>query len=271
VAAGAWPATDRRRCGGSSTAGTGAGVTATAFVPAYGSGTAAWSAWRAASALARAADCHEDRSVLYALVAFVLRPAFRWGRMRVEGLELLPASGPVLIVPNHDSQWDPVALAVATIRVRRLRFLARANLWEIPGVRLLMRSSRQIPIERGAGDRNALVHAVEALRAGDAVVIFPEGKLSEGQRLRARSGVGYLVRECPEVPVLLAAVAGCTDMVRFPRRPRVDMTFFEPAGGQPRADEEPAELAARLLGELRDRVPPAPAGRRPRARLAEAG
>jgi 1-acyl-sn-glycerol-3-phosphate acyltransferase len=210
--------------------------------------------------------------VIYNIVAFCLRPVFRWARMRVDGCELVPAEGPVLIVPNHDSQWDPLALAVALIRVRNpIRFLARANLWDMFGVRALMRSSRQIPIERGSGDRQPLVHAVEALQAGDAVCVFPEGKLSEGERLRARSGVGYLVRDCPDAPVVLAAVGGTTDLVRLPRRPRVSVTFFEPAGGQPRPDEEPAELAGRLLDEIRERVQPVPAGRRPRSRLAEAG
>jgi 1-acyl-sn-glycerol-3-phosphate acyltransferase len=211
--------------------------------------------------------------VIYSVVAFCLRPVFRWARMGVEGRELVPAEGPVLIVPNHDSQWDPLAVAVALIRIRNpLRFLARANLWDMFGVRTLMRSSRQIPIERGSGDRQPLVHAVQALRAGDALCVFPEGKLSEGERLRARSGVGYLARDCPQARVVLAAIEGTTDLVRFPRRPRVAVTFFEPAGGQPRAEEKPPELAARLLDEIRERVPPVPAGRRPRRpRLAEAG
>jgi 1-acyl-sn-glycerol-3-phosphate acyltransferase len=122
----------------------------------------------------------------------------------------------------------------------------------------------QIPIERGAGDRGALAKAIEALRAGEAVCVFPEGKLSLGERLPARSGVGWLASSCPRAPVVLCAVEGTTDFVRFPRRPRVSLSFFEPAGGQPGADEDPKQLATRLLEEIRERVPPAPAGRRPR-------
>lgn len=202
--------------------------------------------------------------MLYDLNATLLRPIFRWARLHVLRGELVPDEGPVLIVPNHDSQWDPMAMALALYPRRKIRFLARANLWDVFGVRALMRSSRQIPIERGSGDRQPLVHAVEALQAGDAVCVFPEGKLSQGKRLRARSGVGYLVRACPGVRVVLAAVDGTTDLVRFPRRPRVTVMFFEPAGGQPRPDEEPAELAARLLDQIRERVPPVPAGRRHR-------
>ena len=193
-------------------------------------------------------------------------PFARWGRMRVRGLELVPRSGPVVVVPNHDSQWDPVIVAVALRRARRLRFLARANLWDIPGVGAVLSAMRQIPIERGAGDRGALESAGAALQAGEAVAVFPEGRLSNGERLRARSGVGWLAAECPRNRVLLCAVSGTTDFVRFPRRPRVTVELFEPAGGQPMADEDPAALAGRLLAELRERVPPAVAGRRPAGR-----
>jgi 1-acyl-sn-glycerol-3-phosphate acyltransferase len=50
-------------------------------------------------------------------------------------------------------------------------------------------------------------------------------------------------------------VEGGTDLKRFPKRPRVKIEFFAPAGGQPRPDEDPAELAQRLLDEIRERVP----------------
>ena len=189
-------------------------------------------------------------------------PTGWWGRLRVRGVEGVPREGPLLVVPNHDSQWDPISVALALRRRRRLRFLARADLWKIPGLGPVLYGIGQIPIERGSGDAGALERAIEALRSGEALCVFPEGKLSRGERLRARSGVARLAAWCPNVRVVLAAVEGATDYARFPRRPRVSVTFFEPAGGQPRAEEEPAELAARLLEELRERVPPAPSGRR---------
>lgn len=120
----------------------------------------------------------------------------------------------------------------------------------------------QIPIERGAGDARALDRAIEALRAGQALCVFPEGKLSQGEVLRARSGVGRLAGWCPGVRVVLCAVEGTTDYARAPKRPRISLSFFEPATGQPKPGEDPAELAARLLEEIRALVPPTPAGRR---------
>jgi 1-acyl-sn-glycerol-3-phosphate acyltransferase len=202
--------------------------------------------------------------LLYALLAWLLAPSAWWGRMRVLGADAVPRSGSLLLVPNHDSQWDPVVIAVALRKRRKLRYLARANLWKIPGLGPILYAIGQIPIERGAGDSGALEEAIEALRGGAAICVFPEGRLSGGQRLRARSGVGRLADWCPGVHVVLCAVHGTTDYVRFPSRPRVSITFFEPAGGQPRPGEDAGELAERLLSEIRERVPPAPPGRRRR-------
>jgi 1-acyl-sn-glycerol-3-phosphate acyltransferase len=200
--------------------------------------------------------------VLYDVVVALLRPAAWWGRLRTEGLEHVPAEGPVLVVPNHDSQWDPIMVGIAVKSKRRLRFLARASLWRIPGLGPLLYGLNQIPIKRGTGDTGALEEAVEALRAGEAICVFPEGGLSWGERLRARSGVGRLAEWCPGVQVVLCAVEGTTEYARFPRRPRVKVTFFRPAAGDPQPGEEAPVLAARLLDEIRDRVAPSPAGRR---------
>ena len=200
--------------------------------------------------------------MLYDLVAALLRPAALWGRLRTEGLEHVPAEGPLLVVPNHDSQWDPILVALAIKPRRRLRFLARSSLWRIPGLGPILRGLGQIPIRRGAGDAAALESAVEALRAGEAICVFPEGRLSWGERLRARSGVARLAEWSPEAEIVLCAVEGTTTYVRFPRRPRVRVTFFRPAAETPQPGEEAPVLATRLLDEIRDRVAPSPAGRR---------
>lgn len=195
--------------------------------------------------------------MLYAVMTRVLLPLAWWGRMRVIGIEAVPEHGPVLVVPNHDSQMDPVVLGVALRRRRMLRFLARADLWRMKGLGPIMTGMRQIPIERGARDAGALDAAVDALRGGEAICVFPEGKLSLGERLRARSGVARLRAACPEATLVLAAISGTTDYVRFPRRPRVQIELFAPPAGT----EEPQQL----LDAVRERVPPAVAGRRPSA------
>jgi 1-acyl-sn-glycerol-3-phosphate acyltransferase len=187
----------------------------------------------------------------------VSRPAIRtWGRLAVEGLEALPASGPALVVGNHDSHWDPVAVGVAAIRRRQIRALAKAELWKVRGLAPILNGMGQIPIERGAGDAGALSKAIEELRRGACIGVFPEGTRSRGKVLRARSGVGRLALEVPEARLVCVAIEGTSDLTGFPRRPRLRLRFFEPAGGQARADEEPGEIATRLLAEIRALVPP---------------
>jgi 1-acyl-sn-glycerol-3-phosphate acyltransferase len=183
-------------------------------------------------------------------------PVARWGRLEAEGVESLPPSGPLLVVGNHDSHWDPVMVGVSARRRRQIRALAKSTLWDVRGLGPILNGMGQIPIERGKGDAAALAKAIETLRAGACIGVFPEGTRSRGKVLRARSGVGRLALEVPEAHVSLVAIEGTSDLTGFPRRPRIRIRFFDPAGGQPRPDEEPADLSARLLAEVRALVPP---------------
>ena len=197
-----------------------------------------------------------ERTRTYRVAMAVNRPVALWSRLRVEGVESLPESGPLLVVGNHDSHWDPLMVGMAALKRRQIRALAKAELWDVRGLAPVLDGMGQIPIERGKGDKQALAKAIETLRAGACIGVFPEGTRSKGKVLRARSGIGRLALEVPEAHVTLVAIEGTADLTGFPRRPRVRVRFFDPAGGQPRPDEDPGELSARLLAEIRDQVPP---------------
>ena len=199
--------------------------------------------------------------MIYRLLTFLLSPLAWWGRLRVSGLELVPGDGPLLVVPNHDSQMDPIMVGLALRRCRSLRFLARSDLWRNRPLGWLLYAAHQIPIKRGAHDAAALDEAVAALREGEAICIFPEGKLSRGESVRARTGVARLAAACPEARMVLCNVAGATDFVRFPKRPRVSVRFLATAA-LPSPSDAPQEFATALLNELRRCVPPQQAGRR---------
>jgi 1-acyl-sn-glycerol-3-phosphate acyltransferase len=206
-----------------------------------------------------------ERTRTYRFAMAVARPVALWGRLRVEGLETLPESGPLLIVGNHDSHWDPVMIGVAALRRRQIRALAKAQLWDVRGLGPVLDGMGQIPIERGAGDKEALARAIETLREGACIGVFPEGTRSRGNVLRARSGIGRLALEVPEAHISLVAVQGTSDLTGFPRRPRIGVSFFDPIAGQARPGEDPGELSARLLAEIRAIVPPSISYRKRRA------
>jgi len=192
----------------------------------------------------------------YRIAMAINLPVAVWGRLEVSGVETLPASGPLLLVGNHDSHWDPVMIGFAARKRRMIRALAKSQLWDVKGLAPVLNGMGQIPIVRGAGDAQALANAIEALRGGSCVGVFPEGTRSRGRVMRARSGVGRLALEVPEAHVSCVAVSGTADLTGFPRRPRIKVRFFDPAGGQPRPDEDPGELSARLLAEIRAITPP---------------
>ena len=202
---------------------------------------------------------------LFRVLVRVGVPLRRWCRVEVEGVDVLPADGvPLLVVSNHDSMIDPLAIVDTMVRAdRAVRFLAMDRLWRWRVIGLIMDQLGQIPVRRGAGDIAAMQAAVDALAMGQPVCIFPEGGLSGGQRVRARRGVARLIEAVPQVEVVLAAIEGTPDLVRFPRRPRVRVQLFRPSAPPRPGEEGHAELAERLLSEIRERVRPAAAGRRP--------
>jgi 1-acyl-sn-glycerol-3-phosphate acyltransferase len=198
----------------------------------------------------------KEPSPMYRTAMAVCKPVALWGRLRAEGLEALPESGPVLVVGNHDSHWDPVMVGISAIRRRQIKALAKAELWDVRGLSPILNGMGQIPIQRDAGDAGALSRAIEELRRGACIGVFPEGTRSRGKVLRARSGIGRLALEVPEAKLVCVAIEGTSDLTGFPKRPRLRIRFFEPAGGQARPDEQPGELAVRLLAEIRALVPP---------------
>lgn len=204
----------------------------------------------------------EPVSPTYRLALAACAPIVRrWGRLEVSGEEHLPRSGAVLLAGNHDSYWDPVVIGIAGLERRQIRALAKSSLWKVRGLAPILDGMGQIPIDRGAGDAHALDRAIAELRAGACIGVFPEGTRSRGETLRARSGFGRLAEAVPEARVVCCTVEGTVDIARFPKRPRVRVRFFSPAGGGLREGESTVELAVRLLAEIRGYAPVVSVGR----------
>jgi 1-acyl-sn-glycerol-3-phosphate acyltransferase len=126
------------------------------------------------------------------------------------GMENIPATGPVIIVANHMSHADPLALAHYVYDAGRWpQYLAKASVFRIPVVGPILRWVAQIPVERGTVDaRRALDSAVAAIEAGGCVLIYPEGTTTKEPDLwpmRGKTGAArlWLATRAPVVPVAM--------------------------------------------------------------------
>ena len=160
------------------------------------------------------------------------RPLFGvvW-RMRLAGaVDAIPRSGPIILVANHSAFIDPWILG-PFLFPRPVRFLISTQWYDRSAVwNYVFRSYRTIPMQHEAS--KTLDAALEALRAGSVVGIFPEGRISyDGHTQRFRTGVCYLAARSG-VPVIPAGIRGAFESLprsrRLPKRGRVTVTVGEP-------------------------------------------
>jgi 1-acyl-sn-glycerol-3-phosphate acyltransferase len=150
-------------------------------------------------------------------VAFTLFTAFvrTYTRPRVEGLENIPSSGAFILAPNHSSHADTAVIFTVVPNSRHRLVAAAARDYFFTG-NLMQTSARMlyniIPVEREAQrGRDPLRHVQRALREGYGVLIYPEGTRSrDGKVGPFRGGIGRLIRQFPEVPVLPVYIEGTT-------------------------------------------------------------
>ena len=149
--------------------------------------------------------------------------------MRVEGLNRLPRQGPVILAINHLSMLDPILVGAVVPRV--IHFMAKEELFRYPGLGWLLRRVHAFPVRRGQADREALATALQLLRAGEVVGIFPEGTRSaDGRLLPLQSGTAFLALKSGAT-VVPVAIAGTQQAMPkgalWPRRARVRIQVGE--------------------------------------------
>ena len=132
---------------------------------------------------------------------------------KVEGLENIPKTGALIIAGNHLSNADPPAIGSFAGLVRDSRFVAKKELFSVPGLGWFFRRSGYIPVDRARtiGDFGALKEVVRALEQGQSVVMFPEGTRSKtGKPQKPKSGIGFLVYKtgAPVLPVKVEGTFG---------------------------------------------------------------
>jgi len=187
----------------------------------------------------------------YSFVAHALGPAFLRlnGGFRVSGAENVPATGPALLCPNHVSYLDPPVVAMGFSR--RTCFMAKKELFGIPGLGPFIARSYAYPVDREEGGRQAIRTAVVLLKAGELLVMFPEGTRSQdGELEQGKLGPAFIASRTG-APIVPVAIWG-TDVVlplhtrRLYRCP-VCIRYGEPMPA-PRADDG-GRVAKKQLNE----------------------
>ena len=138
-------------------------------------------------------------------------------RLRARGLEHLPEGGFVLAA-NHTSNFDPWPLGIPFLPDRQLRFMAKAELFN-PVLAPFLRAGGAFKVRRGEGDLDAMRAAVELVREGEIVVMFPEGTrqrkgLVKRHTARPHTGAARIALTA-NAPLVPAAIAGTDRLLRL--------------------------------------------------------
>jgi len=157
-------------------------------------------------------------SLVYLLAGAISWPFVKVGfRLRAHGREHLPQGGFVLAA-NHTSNFDPWPLGLPLLPRRQLRFMAKVELFN-PVLAPILRAGGVFPVRRGEGDLEAIERAVELVRDGEIVVMFPEGTrrkkgLRKKHQARPHTGAARIALAA-EAPLVPAAVKGTERITRL--------------------------------------------------------
>jgi 1-acyl-sn-glycerol-3-phosphate acyltransferase len=183
-------------------------------------------------------------------------------KVRVEGVERIPRTGPLIVAPTHESFLDP--MIVGAFLPRGLRYMARRTLFVkvtedgTERRRVLAsafaRWAYVIELDREGGDRDAVRKCIEALDEGDAVLIFPEGTRSLDGNVQAfRPGVALIALRSG-APVLPISIEGSRRVWGKGRKfPRLGAGPVRLVFGDPVTYERPTK-AEDAVADLRRRV-----------------
>ncbi len=236
----------------------------------------------ARSAAQRRASTEKSRpSVFWLLAAIVIPLVGLFAKIRIEGAENLPREGSFVLAPNHNSEFDPLIVAVAIWRLGRApRFMAKESLFRVPVLGAVLRATGMVPVARSSSASSAkqtLQTSAELVEHGRGVIVYPEGTLTRDPDLWPMRGKSGAVRLAAAggIPLIPLAQWGVQEIMprygrlRFPRRSRVTVVVGEPVdlSDLAGAATSPASLAqgttrlmdalAGLVGGIRGVQPPA--------------
>jgi 1-acyl-sn-glycerol-3-phosphate acyltransferase len=161
----------------------------------------------------------------------VITRVYLVGLFRVEGVENVPHEGPLIVCPNHFGTVDPPMVPA---------FLPRSDSWSMakveyfrkPFTRWLFRRYHAFPVVRHTADRAALRRSFDLLKAGQVLIMYPEGtRIDAGVLAQPEPGAGFIAQKagCPVLPVALTGTRECLPKgAKWPKRVPVTVRFGKP-------------------------------------------
>ena len=213
-------------------------------------------------------------------ITLLTRPEmFPYAKFRIEGADKVPVVGPAILVGNHRSYFDLVAMAVAMGRTTRTaRFLGKKELFDVPGLGTIFRAGGGISVDRRQEDPDspdAFAAAVRSIAGGEMVAMMPEGTIPRGIHFFEPGMTGFTgaarLAHLTKVPVIPFAISGTEKvwprsslvprMTNVLNRPEVRVTFGDPVELKYRSVERDMErvfdaITAMLPPEVREPARP---------------
>lgn len=153
------------------------------------------------------------------------------GLFTVDGIENVPRKGALIVCANHFGTLDPPMVPAFLPRGDSWN-MAKSEYFRTAPMRLIFTLYQAFPVVRHTADRMALRKSFDLLKAGEVLVIYPEGtRIDAGVLARPEPGAGFIAQKagCPVLPVALTGTAGALPKgARWPRRVPVTLRFGEP-------------------------------------------
>ncbi|MCL2401336.1 MAG: 1-acyl-sn-glycerol-3-phosphate acyltransferase [Oscillospiraceae bacterium] len=170
-------------------------------------------------------------------------------RLDIHGEENIP-DGAAMVCANHSSRADPFLLAFAFGVKRQMRFIAKASLFKVPVLSGILKKMGMISVDRSTTDVSTIKHALLALKSGEKVAIFPEGKrVSEtSENVMAKTGAVKIAERAgvPVVPVFIPR--------RKPLFHKIPVIIGEPYHIEKQVEKRTAEDYRELADALMDKI-----------------